>query len=122
MRLRNVPGAREYIAGSKYCIDEPEGYRGQWGKALFHNENPIHIEIGTGKGGFITTLATENPDINYIGIEKYSSVLIRAIQKREELSELNNLYFIRFDAEAIDSIFGVSVSPHPDSEDKNTEG
>lgn len=97
MRLRNVPGSREAIAESEYAINEPELNKGKW-KEIFGNDNPIRIEIGMGKGKFITTLAQQNPDINYIGIEKFSSVLIRAIEKMEEL-ELTNLKFIRMDAE-----------------------
>lgn len=103
MRLRNIRGSREMIAETEYVIHEPERYKGKW-KELFENSNPIHIEIGMGKGKFLTQLATNNPNINYIGIEKYSSVLIRAIEKRSEL-ELPNLYFIRFDAEFINNIF-----------------
>ncbi len=69
------------------------------------NDHPIHIEIGMGKGRFLHTLAKQNPQINYVGIEKYSSVLLRAIQKMEE-DELPNLKFIRMDAEDIDKVFG----------------
>lgn len=103
MRLRNVPGSREAIAESVYVINEPEEYKGKW-QELFGNDNPIRIEIGMGKGKFITTLAQKNPNINYIGIEKFSSVLIRAIEKIEQL-ELANLKFIRMDAENIEDIF-----------------
>ena len=103
MRLRNVKGARENIATSQFVIHKPEEYKGKW-RELFNNDNPIHIEIGMGKGKFIQTLANNNPDINYIGIEKYSSVLIRAIEKRNEL-DIQNLYFIRMDAEEIVNIF-----------------
>ena len=81
MRLRNVPGSREAIAESEYTINEPELNKGKW-KEIFGNDNPIRIEIGMGKGKFITTLAQQNPDINYIGIEKFSSVLIRAKKKK----------------------------------------
>lgn len=103
MRLRNVPGSREAIVESEFTINNPEEYKGKW-KEVFGNDNPIRIEIGMGKGKFITTLAQQNPNINYIGIEKYSSVLIRAIEKREEL-EINNLFFIRMDAETITEVF-----------------
>lgn len=103
MRLRNVPGSREAIAESRYTINFPEAYKGKW-RTLFENENPIHIEIGMGKGRFITDLAIANPNINYIGIEKYSSVLIRGIEKLEQL-ELSNLFFIRMDAENICDVF-----------------
>lgn len=103
MRLRNIPGSREIIASNEYVIHEPELYKGKW-SSLFHNNNPIHIEIGMGKGRFIMELAQKNPNINYIGIEKYSSVLLRALEKRSQV-ELNNLYFIRFDAQYINDIF-----------------
>ena len=76
------------------------------GKRYLGNDNPIHIEIGMGKGTFITTLAGMNPDINYVGIEKYSSVLLRAVEKQDEL-QLPNLRFIRMDAENINEVFGV---------------
>ena len=103
MRLRNVPGAREVMVENEYVFTEPEGMKGTW-KDVFKNDNPIHIEIGMGKGQFIMGLAAENPDINYIGIEKYSSVLVRALDKRADL-ELENLRFMRMDAEDITSYF-----------------
>ena len=103
MRLRNVKGSREAIEVNPYTINEPETMKGKW-QELFKNDNPIHIEVGMGKGRFITTLAMMNPDINYIGIEKYSSVLYRALEKMEEL-KLPNLYFIRMDAEDICEVF-----------------
>lgn len=103
MRLRNIPGAREAIAASMYCGETPEDKKGLWHQQ-FGNQNPIHIEIGMGKGRFITELALKNPQINYIGIEKYSSVLLRALEKQEEL-QLPNLYFIRMDAEDLVKIF-----------------
>lgn len=103
MRLRNVKGSRENIAVSEYVVHDPEQYKGKF-QTLFQEKGPIHIEIGMGKGQFLLQLATENPHINYIGIEKYSSVLIRAIQKREQ-QELKNLLFIRMDAEEIEQVF-----------------
>jgi tRNA (guanine-N7-)-methyltransferase len=103
MRLRNVRGAREALQESDFTVNEPTEYRGKW-LELFENNNPLHIEIGTGKGRFLMTLAEQNPDINYVGIEKFSSVLIRAIEKQRELA-LPNLYFIRMDAENIEEVF-----------------
>ncbi|MBR0132556.1 MAG: tRNA (guanosine(46)-N7)-methyltransferase TrmB [Lachnospiraceae bacterium] len=103
MRLRNIPGARDEIVASPYTIKNPEEYKGRWTE-YFGNDHPIHLEIGTGKGKFIIELAKRNPDINYIGIEKFSSVLIRALAKQEE-EELENLIFIRFDADEIENIF-----------------
>ena len=84
-------------------IKDGEERKGKW-KELFGNNYPIHLEIGMGKGKFLLQLAEQNPDINYIGIEKYSSVLIRALQKREEY-EGENIYFLRMDAENIPDIF-----------------
>ncbi len=103
MRLRNIKGSREMIADSPYTIDNPAQYKGKWHE-FFGNDAPIRIEVGMGKGKFISTLAMQNPDINYIGIEKYSSVLIRAIDKRIE-NNIENLYFLRFDAVDILDIF-----------------
>ena len=99
MRLKNVPGSREAVVQSEYVVQETEPKKGCW-KEVFANGNPIHIEIGMGKGRFISELSRLNPDINYVGIEKYSSVLIRAIEKQQELM-LPNLKFIRMDAENI---------------------
>ena len=103
MRLKNVPGARDVIAESALVVHEPEKQKGNW-QQVFGNDHPIHIEIGMGKGRFICEMAKIHPDINYIGIEKYSSVLLRAIQKMEE-EPLPNLLFIRMDAESIDEVF-----------------
>ena len=103
MRQRNVKNKKEIIKTSKYFIEDITSFKGKWNE-VFENSNPIHIEVGMGKGQFLMKLAESNPDINYIGIEKYSSVLLRAIQKREE-SEITNLYFIRMDAETIAEVF-----------------
>lgn len=106
MRLKNITGSREVVAGSPYVVQEAvqQSCPGTW-KEIFGNDNPIFIEIGMGKGKFIHTMAKEHPDINYVGIEKYSSVLLRAIQKMEQ-EELPNLKFLRMDAENIDKVFG----------------
>jgi tRNA (guanine-N7-)-methyltransferase len=104
MRLRNIRGSRERVAENAYVVHEPEQYKGNW-NTLFGNDNPIHVEIGMGKGKFIMQLAESNPQINYIGIEKYSSVLYRALEKMKE-KELTNLYFLCFDAEYLNDIFG----------------
>ena len=105
MRLRNVPGSREVIAAHPLCILEENPQAGNWA-GIFGSDRPIHIEVGMGKGQFITTLAIQNPEINYIGIEKYSSVLIRALEKMEALEPCpSNIRFIRMDAENICSMF-----------------
>ncbi len=103
MRLRNIKGSKEFIEASPFVIQEPRIWKGKWTK-LFHNEHPVHIEIGMGKGRFIHELAAANPHINYIGIEMYSSVLYRALEKREE-TDLNNLFFLCLDARSLTEIF-----------------
>ena len=103
MRLRNVTGSREVIAESRFVVHEPAAQKGKW-REVFGNDRPIHIEIGMGKGRFMMDLAAANPDIDYIGIEKYSTVLLRAVQKMEE-QELPNLRLIRMDAEDICEVF-----------------
>jgi len=70
MRLRNIKGSREAIAAHDRVVKEENNYKGRWHE-LFGNDHPIHIEVGMGKGRFIMELAKNNPDINYIGIEKY---------------------------------------------------
>ncbi len=106
MRLRNITGSKEYIADSEYVIHDYAAHKDKWNE-IFGNDNPVYIEIGMGKGQFIITLAQNNPDINYVGIEKYSSVLLRAIQKQEQLL-LPNVIFIRMDAENITEVFAPS--------------
>lgn len=103
MRLRNIRGSREAIAESDYVIHEPQELKGKWHE-VFGNDNPIHIEIGMGKGKFIVEMAKLYPAINYIGIEKFSSVLVRGIQKLQQ-EPLPNLYFIRMEAEEITEVF-----------------
>lgn len=103
MRLRNVTGSREMIAGSEYVVHEPERMRGKW-REEFGNKYPLRLEIGMGKGRFLMELAERNPQINYIGIEKYSTVLLRAVQKMEQ-NPLPNVRLIRMDAEHITEIF-----------------
>lgn len=103
MRLRNISGARDVIAESPLVVHEPEKIKGKW-TDIFGNDHPLRIEIGMGKGRFIHELAERNPEINYIGIEKYSSVLLRALQKME-IRPLSNLLFIRMDAEEITEVF-----------------
>ena len=107
MRLKNIKGASEKILLGKYFINNPSDYKGKWHK-LFNNNNPIYIEIGMGKGNFIIKNALNNPNINYIGIEMYDSVILRAIEKSEEL-ELSNLKLIRMDARLIEDIFDKEI-------------
>lgn len=103
MRLRNISGSRDIIAESPLVVHDPEKTKGRW-KEIFGNDHSLQIEIGMGKGKFLYTLAAQNPDINFVGIEKYSSVLLRALQKMES-EPLPNLLFIRMDAENIAEVF-----------------
>lgn len=107
MRLKNVKGANEIIVKGKYYISNPNDYIGKW-NLLFGNDNPIKIEIGMGKGDFIIENAIKYPDINFIGIEKYDSVIVRAIQKSNEI-DINNLKLIRMDALNIDNVFDKEI-------------
>lgn len=103
MRLRNIPGADEVVSNSSFCIQNPSAQKGNW-KNIFENTNPIHIEIGMGKGRFLMDLAALNPNINYIGIERYTSVLLRAVQKIQE-NPLPNIRFLCVDAATLPEIF-----------------
>ena len=107
MRLKNVKGANEIIEKGTYYIDNPYQYKGYWNK-YFGNDNPIYVEIGMGKGDFIIENALRYKDINFIGVEKYDSVIVRAIQKSNEL-ELDNLKIIRVDANKLDDIFDKEI-------------
>ena len=103
MRLRNVKGSKEKIESSEFVIMNYKEFTGNF-NSLFKNNNPICIEIGMGKGRFIHTMAKNNPNINYIGIEKYDSVMIRALEKIEE-EPLDNLRLIKMDATEIEGVF-----------------
>lgn len=107
MRLKNVKGAFDIIKKGVYYIDDPKEKKGKWSN-LFGNNNPIYIEIGMGKGDFIIKNAIMYPNINFIGIEMYDSVIVRAIQKSNEL-ELKNLKLIRMDANEIDEVFSHEI-------------
>ena len=104
MRLRKVEYAADLIHSfPDYVIQKPEDHIGNWNK-LFGNDNPIELEIGCGKGKFIFEKAMNNPNINYIGVEKFDSVIVRALEKIIE-THLPNLKFIRFDAEHMMEVF-----------------
>ena len=108
MRLRNIPGAKEVIENSPYVVHEPQKQKGQWSH-VFENNHPIHIEVGMGKGRFLMDMAKIHPEVNYVGIEMYDSVLLRALQKREEYEQnegtLTNLFFMCMDARLLPEIF-----------------
>ena len=103
MRQRNVKNKKEIINNGKYIILNPNDYLGKW-KKVFNNSNPIYIEIGMGKGDFILENALKYPNINFIGIEKYDSIIALAIKKIDQY-ELNNLKLIRMDALTITDVF-----------------
>lgn len=105
MRLRNIPGAREVIAGHEYVIKDEKEKKGLW-KEVFGNDKPIRVEIGMGKGQFLMQMAQENPDVNYIGIERYSSVLLRALERLDMLEEKpENICFVCMDASEVEEVF-----------------
>ena len=110
MRLRNIPYAKDVLAASSDVIKNEKDFRGNWSQNVFGNDHPLHIEIGMGKGKFLTKLAMKNPDINYVGIARYSSVLLRAVEKLENLREteaaaLPNIRFVCMDAADIAEVF-----------------
>ncbi len=108
MRLKNIKGANDIIIKGKYYLGNPKEFKGKWNQ-LFNNDNPIYLEIGMGKGKFLIENAIKYPDINFIGIEKYDSVILRVIQKSNEL-ELSNLKIIRIDARFIEDIFDKEIT------------
>ena len=103
MRLKHVKGASEKIESSRYIIKDSTQYKSKYNE-LFNNSNPIYIEIGMGKGDFIIENALRYPDINFIGIERYDSVIVRALDKIED-KDIPNLKLIRVNAFIIDEIF-----------------
>ena len=106
MRQRNVKNKEEIMASSSYLILDPENYKDKWSK-VFSNKNPIHIEIGTGKGNFIINKAISNPDINFIGIEKFDSIIARCLQKIPD--DIPNLKIVRLNALGIEDVFNKEV-------------
>lgn len=104
MRLRNVKNAKEIVNNSSFVISNPKEYKGKYNSEIFKNNNPIHLEIGMGKGNFIIDKAIKNPDINFIGVERYESVLCRALEKLET-KELPNVKIICIDAIELDEVF-----------------
>lgn len=107
MRLRNVKNKEEILNASSFLVKNPKDYCGRW-NTYFGNKNPIYIEIGMGKGQFIREHAKKFPNINFIGIEKYDSVVAKCLPKIDE--ELTNLAIIRMDALEIDHVFDKEIS------------
>ena len=104
MRLRNLKNKNELIDNCSYIVNDPEKYLGKWGSEVFNNTNPIHIEIGMGKGSFIKNMALSFPNINFIGIEKFDGVVARAINNINENTP-NNLRIIKTDAINLNKVF-----------------
>lgn len=105
MRLRNKPWAEEFInAHPEVIISNPEEYKGNW-QEVFQNDNPIHIEVGTGKGQFVTGMALANPDINYFGIELYDSVIVSALEKVLEANTPPNLRLLKVNGADLNKYF-----------------
>ena len=104
MRLRHIPGAEQMIEENPHVVHGAKEKKGTW-QQIFGNDHPIRIEVGMGKGQFILEQASRNPDVNFVGIEKYSTVLLKAIRKREQM-ELSNIYFLCEDARELAEIFG----------------
>ncbi|MDO5569243.1 MAG: tRNA (guanosine(46)-N7)-methyltransferase TrmB [bacterium] len=107
MRLRNIKGASDIVNSSTYVIKNPSIYKGKW-KSVFNNDNLIYVEIGVGRGKFIIDNAIVNNNINYIGIEKYPSVMIKAVKRLEKL-KLNNIKLICMDALNIEDVFSKEI-------------
>jgi len=107
MRLRNVKNKDEILNSSKYLVKNAEEYIGKWNK-YFNNDNPIYIEIGMGKGKFIIENAIKYPNINFIGIEKFDSILAKSLPKIPD--NLDNLCIIRMDALNIEKFFDHEIS------------
>ena len=106
MRLRNVPRAEGTIQNHPAVIKRPEAQKGCW-RQVFGNSKPIHIEIGMGKGRYLLTMASLHPDVNFVGIERYTSVLLRAVEKfdTEEFKMLKNIRFVCMDARDVAEVF-----------------
>lgn len=107
MRLRNIKNKKEIIENSKYIILNPKEYKGKWND-LFGNNNPIYIEIGMGKGKFVIENAIKYKNINFIGIEKYDTVIAKALKKVENY-KMENLKLIRMDAKELNEVFNKEI-------------
>ena len=106
MRLRNIPRADGVIKSHPMVVQDTQESRGNW-KNIFGNDRPVYLEIGMGKGRFLMNMAKEHPLVNFVGIERYSSVLLRALEKydTEEYKDLQNIRFLCMDATEIENVF-----------------
>ena len=107
MRIRNLKNTDELVSKSLYLVNNPNEYKAKWNE-LFNNNNPIHLEIGMGKGNFIINMALKYPDINFIGIELHTNVIARACKKLEKL-QINNLKLININANSLNEIFDKEI-------------
>lgn len=108
MRLKHIKGSEEVVKNSSVVIKNPENYKGKW-KSVFANNHKIELEIGMGKGSFLIELARRNPSVNYIGVEKYPSVLLSALEVIQSKG-LTNIKIICMDAYKIDEVFYKEIS------------
>lgn len=108
MRLKHIKGSEEKVSLSKVVIKNPEQYKGKW-KSVFNNKNKIYLEIGMGKGSFLIEHARRNKNVNYIGFEKYPSVLLNALETIEN-ENLTNIKIVCADAYKVDEIFYKEIS------------
>lgn len=109
MRIRNKPWAKEELEKSNIYIKNPEEYKGRWKTAFKNTENPIHVELGCGKGYFVKEAILRNPNINYIAIDLIDTILgvaNRNIIEAVEDKEVKNLFLTRYDIEEINNILG----------------
>lgn len=105
MRLRNNPNAPQFLdAHPEIVVQNPENYRGRWNE-LFGNDHPLHIEVGTGKGQFVTGMALANPEVNYIGIELFDSVMMKACEKALDAGSPSNLRLLRVNGADLEKYF-----------------
>lgn len=105
MRLRYKPWAEQFIVDNNHIvIANPEDFKGNW-SAVFGNDNPLHIEVGTGKGQFITGMALQNPEINYIGIELFDSVIVCAVEKVLAAEAPKNLRLLKVNGADLEKYF-----------------
>ena len=106
MRIRFKAWARPELEASIFYIDNPEDYKGKWISLFENKENPIHLELGCGKGGFISQIALQNQNINYIAIDMVDAMLglaKRNIENKyaENNIEVKNVYLTRYDIERV---------------------
>lgn len=111
MRLKKIKNADIIVSNSKYTINNPNEYIGKWNTSVFENDNPIHIEIGSGRGQFIIKMAELNPNINFVGIEMQDSALVKAVKKLEKFDmPIKNLRIICVNAINLNEIFNREIS------------